>query len=103
MGLNNATVVVVLKNSNYDESFYVKQIVNLDSTLGNEKSFTDFLITSEMYTSKKDALLYAKEIEGQHTTEHGVLIYDGLDRFSLGEAIMHVGRKNDRALFQKRL
>lgn len=88
MGCNNATVVVVLRDlDNSGEVYYVNQTHNPDSVIGNKKDFTALILSSDVYEGRKNAMSRAKEYETYNETEHGILVYDSLDRYTLDEAL----------------
>lgn len=106
MGLNNATLVVVLKeHETGNDIYYVSQICNPDNALSYETSFLDVIFVSETFYCRKKAIERAKELEEVEQTSRGILIYDGFCSYTLGSIIdllskrhMYKGNHNVHAI-----
>lgn len=94
MGLNNATVIIVMQEfDKTGEVYYVNQIHNPDSTLASPNYFADTIFTSETYSDRKKAVERALELEEFETTSRGILIYDALSSYTYGEILNKMDSK----------
>ena len=94
MGINNATVIVVLKeHDSGNENYFVKQIHNPDNVLSTSKYFHEFIYYSDVFVNRHRAVEHAKELEYTEYTSRGILIYDALSSHTLAEAMMKIDKK----------
>lgn len=76
MGMNHATLIIVLKNDDKTTSYYMLQVFNPDACLASHKYFYDILMAAEVFNTKNAAITAARAEEVKNYTGRGILIYD---------------------------
>lgn len=94
MSKNDAAVIVVLKDIDKSKDiYYVGHLFNPQSSLAKTEYFTDFIFKSECYEAREKAVDRAKFLDKEQKTEYGVLVYDGMQDLTFGEAISKFNSK----------
>lgn len=89
MGLNNATLVIVMQEfDKSSEIYYINQVYNPDTILKHSNYFIDNIMTSETFTNRKKAMERAREIEEYNPSTSGILVYDALSKYTYGEILI---------------
>jgi hypothetical protein len=83
---DNGTLIVVLQEFDKgNELYYVHQTCDPYSAISYEDEFMSNISFSEVYSDRNRAVNRAKELEQYSPTCHGILVFDALSPYTLGE------------------